>query len=72
MSVLPCRGDTKEQQILFIPLLSSVPCRRYAGAELALSDREPVLPVRVNFPVPTSPCPESNALLNYAAFRTGG
>lgn len=74
VSVLPCRGGgaAKKCQILFIPLLSSVPCWGYVGAELPLSDREPVLPVIVGFPVPTSPCPESNALLNYTVFRTGG
>lgn len=53
-------------------LLSSVPCRGYVAAELALSDREPVLPVRVDFPVPTSPCSKSNALLNYAVLGAGG
>lgn len=65
-SVLPCRGGSaaKKCQILFIPLLSSVPCWVYVGVELALSDRGPVLPVKIGFPVPTSPCPESNGLLN--------
>lgn len=51
MSVLPCRGGgaAKKQQIIFIPLLSSVPCRKHVGAELALSDREPVLSARVSY-----------------------